>query len=103
PQVTNDAGEIDAAAAALDEALVDGGGAGAKRRGRAGHAGGSLRELQILEHHGRGEARLIVAIGRRGRYWARDRAIARHRPALPRRLRGNVEQLLRIEPEFFRQ
>src|SRR5262245_8270912 len=82
-QVTNDAGKIDAAvAAAFHEALVDRGGARAERGGGVRGARGGLRQLQVLEHHGRGEARLVVAVRGRRRYRPRDRAIARHRPAL---------------------
>src|SRR4029450_5089195 len=99
-QIADDPGEIDATVAAVDEPLVDGRRAGAERRGGARRARGGLRQLQILEHHRGGEARLVVAVRGRGRHQAGHRAVARHRPALPGRLRGNVEQLLRAAAEL---
>src|SRR5689334_9349882 len=74
-QVTNDAGKIHAAIAALDEALIDRSCAGAEWRGGAGRARGGLGKFQILEHHGRGEPRFVVAVRWRGRHQPRYRTI----------------------------
>src|SRR5215471_8446674 len=102
-QETDDAGEIDASPAAVDKLLVDRGGSGAERRGGARFARGGLRQVQVLQHHGGGKSGLVIAVGGRGRYRSRHWAVVRYRPALPRRLRGNVEQLLRLEPELLGQ
>src|SRR5437667_12518222 len=93
-QITNDAGKIDASIAAFDEALIDRRGASSKRRRRMGGTRSGLCEFQILKHHGRGEASLVIAVRRRGRHQAWDGAIARVGPALPSDLRGNVHKLV---------
>src|SRR5262249_27567060 len=81
-QVANDAGEIDAAAAALHEPFIHHGGTRAERRGGARSARRGLGEVEGLEHHGGSEAGLVGAICRRGGHRSRNRAIACQGPTL---------------------
>ena len=92
-----------AAGAAIDIELVEIGRGRAERRRGAGGAGRLLRQAQILQHVGRGEAGRIAAVRRRRRHRARHRAIAGHRPALAGRCAADVEQRLRRQPELLGQ
>src|SRR5579862_7062843 len=81
-QELHDPGEIEPAGAAIDIELVEVGCGRAHRRRRPGRAGRLLRQTQILQHIGGGEAGPVPAVGGRRRHRPRHRAIAGHRPAL---------------------
>ena len=76
------------------------GGLGPERRIRASHAACLLGELQILQHHGGGEARGVIAVRRGGGHRAGHGAIGCQRPALAGGFRGDVEQRLMLKPEL---
>ena len=83
------------AAAAVDEALVQLLGFAAHRRVGADAARGIGGELQVLEHQRGREPAFVIVVGGRVGPDARHRRIARHRPALARRLGRDVEEGLR--------
>ena len=60
-----------------------------------------LRQFQVLEHHARGKAAFIAAIGRGGGHLAGNGAIAGQAPALARRLGCDLEKAVRLEAELF--
>src|SRR5580700_10133285 len=97
----DDRGKIQGAVVFLDEVLID-----LRRVGADGGFGlhrirGRFGKLEILEHQGRGEARLVAVIGRARRHRPGHRAIAGQRPALARRRRDHVEHRLVRQAEFF--
>ena len=71
---------------------------GAERRGRVDAVRRILRQAQVFGHHRGGEARPIVAVGRRARHQARHRAIAGERPALARGLAATSNSLSAARP-----
>src|ERR1051326_5769813 len=96
-------GEVLGPEAGPDEELIE-----RRRLGTHGRDGARglrrlLRELQVLQHHVRGESRLVIAVrGWRGPRAGRG-AVTRHGPALSRRLRADVEELLDVEAELLRE
>src|SRR5581483_8385247 len=83
----DDCREILVAATPVDEALVQLLRLAAHRRIGAYVPGGFGGKLQVLEHQCRRESALIITIGRSLGPNARNRTVARHRPALSRGLR----------------
>src|SRR3546814_13747839 len=63
-QHLEDAGEIGSRLARGDEAFIERRGLGAERRRDSRIGRGLLRQAQVLQHHGGGEARPVVAVGR---------------------------------------
>src|SRR5437868_15153910 len=76
---------------------------GPQRRRRAGLGRSLLGELEVLQHHGRRETAVVVAIRRRRRHRARPGAIAGQAPALAGRLRSDLEESLRVQPQLLGQ
>src|SRR5215216_7438596 len=99
-QKADDAGKIAPAVPMRAVKFVNGGGLGTERGRNGAGTGRILCKLEVLEHHGGGEAGLIIPVRRRRRHRAGHRTVARQRPALPGRFRRNVEQLLRVEPKL---
>ena len=58
-----------------------------------------LGKTEVLRHQRAGESRLVVPVGRARRHRPRHGAVRRERPALPGRVRRDVEQRLVRQPE----
>src|SRR5215470_13262595 len=82
------------------EELVERRRLGTHRRYRARSLRRLLRQFQVLQHHVRGETRLIIAVRGCRLYGTGRRAVVRHRPALAGRLRADVEEFLDVEAEL---
>src|SRR5258708_37597731 len=89
-------GEVAAALAGVVDRLVEALRMRAEWGGRADRGSGLLRESEVFQHQRGGETGGVVAVGGRGRQWARRRAVVGHRPALARRSRDNVKKLLPV-------
>src|ERR1700733_1885252 len=97
----DDAGEIETAVSVLGELVVNLGRMRADRGFDLHRFGSRPGKLEILEHQGGGKARLVAVIRRRRWHRPGHRTIAGQRPALAGRRRGDVEQRLMRQPEFF--
>ena len=102
-EMADDGGEILRGTASLAEAAVDFFGMAAERRRRTRFRRRLLRQRQVLEHQGGGEAGLVVVVGRRFRPDTRHRAIGRERPALAGSGGSHFIKRLGVEAELFGQ
>src|SRR6478609_2241146 len=78
----HNSGKITRTATGINKELIQIGGKRAERGRGPGRAGRLLRQTQILQHVGGGEAGRVIAVRRRRRDRTWRGAVIRHRPAL---------------------